>query len=240
MAKKLERKNHEPGWGEVILGAALSVVLGVVLGAVSLIFKPVEVVKEPPKEPVAGMTYFVEGARDTAKAKQAAAKRKAFAQGSSGVYSIVEDEINVLAGPATPAATPAASAKAKPGEKAAPAPAAAAPAAPAENVTAGTPNFRIRTGTIQIGFPVTLSAMGAEFKVMVQAQGNFVKKDAMYVFQPDSMLVGSCPVQRLPYASGYVTKKFLAAQVIAEDIAASWPKLTNVAVDGNVLKLTMP
>lgn len=234
MSTKIDRTPHEPGWGEIILGAALSVALGAVLGAVSLVFKPVAVVKELPKEPVATMTYFIEGSRDTAKAKQAAAKRKAFAQGSSGVFSILEDDLNTLAGPATPPPAPAA--KPKAGEKAEP-----APAAPGgEMFVAGTPNFRIRDGLVQIGFPVTINALGADLKVIVQAQGKFLKKDGVFAYVPESLVVGSCPVQRLPYASTYVTRKFLASQTIAEDISAAWPKLVNVAVEGNALKLTMP
>ena len=232
MSKKIDRTPHEPGWSEVILGAALSVGLGAILGAVALVFKPVVVVKEAPKEPAAGVTYFIEGSRDSNKAKQAAAKRKAFAQGSSGTFSITEDDLNSLTGPATAAAA----AKAKPGEKAAP----PAPAVPGEMLTAGTPNFRIRDGVVQIGFPVTVNALGADVKVIVQAQGTFAKKGDGFVFEPESLIVGSCPVQRLPYASTYVRNKFLASQTVAEDIAAAWPKLVSVAVEGSTLKLTMP
>ncbi|MCX6956234.1 MAG: hypothetical protein NTV51_29215 [Verrucomicrobia bacterium] len=233
MSKKMDRKPHEPGWGEVILGAALSVVIGVVLGAVALVFKPVETVKELPKEPVPGQTYFIEGSRDSSKAKQATAKRKAFALGSSGTLSIVEDELNSLAGPATPAPVPAA--KPKAGDKAAP----AAPSAPSgDALSAGTPNFRIRGGVVQIGFPVTIGLL--DTKVVVQAQGMFAKRGNVFVFEPETLTVGSCPVQRLPYASTYVTKKFLASQTVAEDIAAAWPKVSAIAVEGNVLKLTMP
>lgn len=234
MSKKIDRTPHEPGWGEIILGAALSVVLGGVLGALALVFKPVAVVKELPKEPVASTTYFIEGSRDANKAKQAAAKRKAFAQGAPGVFSITEDDLNTLAGPATPAAAPVA--KPKPGEKAAPA--SAVPAG--ETFSAGTPNFRIRDGIVQIGFPVTVNALGMDLKVIVQAQGKFSKHGALFAYEPETLLVGSCPVQRLPYASSYVTKKFLDSQTIAEDIAAAWPKVVAVAVEGSTLKLTMP
>ena len=115
-----------------------------------------------------------------------------------------------------------------------------APVATGELLTAGTPNFRIRDGVVQIGFPVTVSALGADVKVIVQAQGVFAKKGDGFAFEPDSLTVGSCPVQRLPYASTYVRKKFLASQTVAEDIAAAWPKLVSVAVEGNTLKLTMP
>lgn len=239
MSTKIDRKPHEPGWGEVILGAVLSVILGVALGVVALVFKPVLVVKEMPKDPTPGATYFIEGSRDTGKAKQAAAKRKAFAQGASGTFSVIEDEINTLAGPATPMG--AAPAK-KPGDKPAAAPAAgAAPAAPApDGVSTGTPNFRIRDNAVQIGVPVQLGFLGADLRVIVQAKGNFVKKDGLFTFVPDTLLLGGCPMDRLPYGASYVTKKFLSGQTIAEDISANWPKLTDVHVEGSVLKLTLP
>ncbi len=233
MSKKIDLTPHAPGWGEVIFGAALSVVLGAALGALGLVFKPTVTVKELPKEPVAGVIYFIEGSRDANKGKQAAAKRKAFAQGATGVFSITEDDLNTLVGPAKPAAAPTAAPK--PGEKPAP-----AVAAPEEFLTAGTPNFRIRAGVVQIGFPVTISALGVQVSVVVQAQGAFAKKGDTFVFEPETLLVGSCPVQRLPYASTYVTKKFLASQTVAEDIAAAWPKVASIAVDGSALKLTMP
>jgi hypothetical protein len=230
MSKRIDRTPHEPGWGEVILGAALSVGLGAVLGALALVFKPVVVVKELPKEPAAGVTYFVEGSRDSNKAKQAVAMRKAFTQGASGVFSLTEDDLNALAGPA------AAAAKSKSGEKAGP----AAPAVADEMLAAGTPNFRIRDGIVQIGFPVSVRVFGAAGTVIVQAQGTFAKKGDGFVFEPESLIVGSCPVQRLPYAATYVRQKFLTAQAVADDIAAAWPRLVSVAVEGNTLKLTMP
>src|ERR1035437_3621457 len=115
MSKKNIRTDHEPSWAEVILGAVLSVALGGVLGVVLLAIKPVAAVKELPKEPVAGMIYYVQGSHDSAQAKQAAAKRKLFAQGSS--VSVTEDEINSFLPPPPPLWTPP-SAKAKAGEKA--------------------------------------------------------------------------------------------------------------------------
>ncbi|MSU68877.1 MAG: hypothetical protein EXS40_09945 [Opitutaceae bacterium] len=220
MSKKNDLAPPISGWGEVILGAALSVVLGAVLGALALGLKPTVIVKEPPKEPVAGVTDFIEGSRETNKGKQAAVKRKHFTQWATGFFSISEEELNALVVSAKPAAVPAA-------------------AAAKDFFTAGTLNFRIRTGGVRIGLPVTISALGALWRVVLQAQGRFAKKGHAYVFEPETVLVGSCPVQRLPYASTYVTKKFLSSQPLNEDIAAVWPKLASLTVDGSTLKLTM-
>lgn len=244
MSKKIDRAVHGPGWGEVILGASLSVLLGVVLGAVLLVLRPVIVAKDTPKEkdfdPKA--VYFIEGSHDTAKAKQAPAKRKTFAEGRSVV--VTEDELNSLLAPASAGGAKAGEkakapdkkgdGKAKEAEKAAP-----PPAPPADGFFAvGTPNIRIRDNAMTVGVPVTIGLI--DQKVMVQARGGFVKKGDTFSFVPESLYLGACPVHRLPFVSGFVQSKFLAAQSIPEDIAAAWPKLTAVAVEGSNLKLTMP
>jgi hypothetical protein len=247
-AKKADMSAHEPSWAEVILGAVLSAALGVVLGVVFMALKPLAAVKEMPKEPVAGTIYYIQGSHDSKKATQAAGKRKAFAAGGS--ITATEDEINSFLPPPPPLST----AKPKAGEKKA-APAAAAPkvaekgkagekaSAPAstgELLALGGPNFHIANGTVQIAVPVTLNVLGLEQSVTVLATGNFVKKDASFAFQPDTLYFGSCPMQRLPFAAGFVANKVLAAQPIPDDVAAAWPKLASVAVEGNALKLTMP
>ena len=241
MSKKIDRATHGPSWAEVFLGAALSVVLGVVLGALLLTLRPVVVVKEMPKEadrdPKA--VYYVEGSRDSSKARQALAKRKAFAEGQS--VTVSEDEVNALLSP-----TPGAPAAPKPGEKAKADPKAkeaekAAPAAASgELLATGAASVRIRAGAIQVGVPVTLDVLGVSQKVVVQAHGGIAKQGDVFNFVPETLYVGSCPVQRLPFVSGYVRNKVLASQPIPEDIKASWLKLANVAVEGNVVKLTMP
>ena len=237
MSKKIDRATHGPGPVEILLGALLSVVLGVVLGAVLLILRPVVVAKEMPKEPVKGAVYYIEGSRDSAKGRQALAKRKAFVDGQS--VTVTEDEINsLLASTQAPAAAKAPEKKApeKGKEKAGSAPAAGS----ADAVALGQPNVRINGGELQIGVPVTVNALGLDQKVIVQARGGFVKKENGFVYEPSSLYFGSCPVQHLPFISDYVRTKALATQSIPEDIKTSWAKLANVAIEGNALKLTMP
>jgi len=227
MSSKLHRAVNGPGWGEVLLGALLSLVLGIVIGAVLLVIKPVVTAKQPPKQPVAGTVYYVEGLRgDSMKARTALAKRKAFAEGKS--VSVTEDEINSLA-----AASAAPVSAAKPGEK-------AAPAQSSEAVATGTPNVRIHDGALQIGVPVTVHVFGLEQKVLAQARGDFEKDGDVFTYDPKEIYLGSCPVQRLPFLSSYIRSKVLASQKIPEDIAAAWPKLAAVSIEGNTLKLEMP
>jgi hypothetical protein len=242
MSKKIDRATHGPGMVEIVLGVVLSIALGIALGAVLLVLRPTPTGKDIPKEPVKGVVYYVEGSKDSSKAKQALAKRKAFVEGHS--VSVTEDEINSLINPsatATPPPPPAkAGEKAKAPEKGKEAPSAAAAPGSDETIAVGQPNVRINEGVFQVGVPVTINALGLGQKVIVQARGGFVKKDNGFVFEPSSMYFGSCPLDKLPFLANYVQNKALAMQPIPEDIKTSWAKLANVAIENNTLKLTMP
>lgn len=231
MSRKIDRALHGPSWLEVILGAVLSLVLGVLLGAGLLIFRPVVVVREMPKEEARDpkAVYFVEGSRDSSRGRDAGAKRKAFAEGRS--VTVIEDELNALAGPAATFATPKAGA---------PVPAKPADAAEQGMLVTGTPNFRIREGALQVGVPVTIDVLGFSEKVIVQTRGGFKKQGDVFVYQPGVFYIGSLPVQRLPIVPKYARDTFLNSQAIPDDIKGSWPKLANVSIDGNVLSLVMP
>lgn len=242
MSKKIDRAQHGPSLTEVFLGVVLSLVLGVALGAALLVARPVVVAKETPKDPDPKAIYFIEGSRNTTKARQALAKRKAFVEGQS--VTVTEDEINALAAPA-PAAAPGAKAaekKVDPKAKTDPkAKEAAPPPASSDGMIAvGQPNFRVREGKVQIGVPVTINVLGLGEKVIAQARGGIVKKGDLFVFEAETLYLGSCPVQRLPFLAGYVREKFIASQAIPEDIKTSWAKLANVTIEGNAVKLTMP
>lgn len=213
-----------PSWAEVIFGAILSLGLGVVLGAVLLVLRPVEASKDEPKEREKGVVYYIEGVRDGSKARQALAKRKAFAEGQS--ISMTEEEINALITP--PPAAPVQGEK-KEGDAA---------AASSSYFTAGTPVVRVRDGLLQIGLPITVSLIDA--KLVAQAHGSLVKQGDVFVYEPQTMYLGSCPVNRVPYLAGFVREKLLTAYPIPEDIKEAWGKLANATIDGKTVKLTMP
>jgi hypothetical protein len=107
-------------------------------------------------------------------------------------------------------------------------------------LTAGTLNFLIRGGDLYVGIPGTMSALGVQWTGVVQAEGRFAKKGHAFVFEPATVRVGSCSVKQVPYASTYVTNQLLSSQTLTEDIAAVWPKLASLTVDGSSLKRTMP
>lgn len=237
MSKKTDRALHGPSWTEVILGAVLSLALGVVLGAVLLVLRPVTVAKEEPKERERNVVYYIEGSKDSSKARQAAAKRDAFVAGQS--VTVTEDEVNALLSPGSPATPPKAPEKGKDAKaKDAKTAEKEAPAASGGYVTPGAPNVRIRNGAVQVAVPVTIDLL--DQKVVAQARGGFVKQGDVFVYEPEAMYLGSCPVERLPFVAGLVRDKLFAAQAIPEDVVAAWKKLANVSVEGNAVKLTMP
>ena len=121
--KKVEKALYGPSTLEVALGAVLGLVAGVALAVVYLVFKPVEAVKETPKEPVKGVVYHLPGRTDGAKARAWQAKVAAFNAG--GTVVATEEELNAwarsLAEGGAPAPTPAAAPKAPPADGAKPA-----------------------------------------------------------------------------------------------------------------------
>ena len=218
----------------------ISLVLGVLIGAALLIFRPVVVVKEMPKEDarVPGAIYFVEGSRDGTKGRAAAAKRKSFVEGQT--VTVIEDELNALTGPAANFGSGATPNAPKAPEKKATDKAGATEAEGEEMIITGTPNFRLRDSLMQVGVPVTLNLLGMSEKVVVQTRGGFAKQGDIFVYEPAEFYIGSLPISRLPMVSKYAREKFLHSQVIPDDIKTAWAKLVHVSVEGNVLKLTMP
>jgi hypothetical protein len=230
MAKRKVEKG--PSWLEVGLGAVLSVILGTFLGIVYMIARPVATVKEIPKDAPSGAVYFIEGSHGYNKTGGLEEKRKAFLAGES--VDVDESEINLLLGDTGPA--PAA----KAGDKGAP-----APAADAKMVDVGSLNARIFTdpkegGKIQFGTPLNFNVFTVAGTIIIQTNGTFEKHGSGFVYVPDTLLVGGCPVNRIPFATDYVMGKLLFARPVPDDIAAAWSKLVGVSIEGTSLKLRMP
>ncbi|MDD3180618.1 MAG: hypothetical protein PHQ04_09730 [Opitutaceae bacterium] len=235
ISKKVDRALYGPGMLEVALGAILGFALGLMLAFLFLAFKPVQVVKEVPKEPAKGMVYYQEGSKDSSKSRSLLVKRQRFVEGSTVAFT--EDELNawVATWSSPPTATSPAPA-AKPGEP-------PAPAATSQGLfVPSTPNFRIHDGKLQVGMKckVNLAALGFTQDVIVQADGGFKKEGDRFVFAPDAVYLGSCPVQRLVGVAGPLVSRLSALFPVPDDIKTAWGKLTDVAVDGSALKLTAP
>jgi hypothetical protein len=230
MSAKRGKKDKGPSWLEVGLGAVLSIILGVALGVVFLVLKPVSKVTAIPKDAPAGAVYYIEGARDFNKTTEVDEIRKSFLAGGS--VSITEGELNVILGDATsppaPAADAAAPAAAKP------------PPGPQKLFAPGPLNARIHDGKIQFADTATISALGVDVSVIVQATGTFSKHGSTFAFDPESFYVGGCPMQRLLFVKDWALAKLLFAQPVPDDLAAAWSKLVDVSVDSTGLQLKGP
>lgn len=265
--RKLDRALYGPTIYEITFGVILSILLGAALAISFLIFKPAVTVKDMPKEDerIRGATYYVTGTADAIRSKQWMRKRQMLVESTPGEISFNEDELNMwflsstesgqkeldkMAKEAAAAEVAAAKAKAASKSPSKPAKPAAAPvAAPAEEAPAEAPpeelitykavNFRIRGGAMQVGVPTTITTLGYQFPVVVQTKGGFEKRDDMYVFVPDELMIGSFPLHRFPHAVEYVVKKAMSSEALPPELLGAWKKVKTVVIDDKTLKLTI-
>jgi hypothetical protein len=233
--KKIEKALYGPSTTEVALGAILGLIAGLLCACVYLVFKPVQSVKELPKEPVRGTVYYIPGSDNTAKAKALTAKQKTFIAGGS--VELNEDELNAWSA-ATFGANPV---PAKPGAK---------PAGPAQKGDAAAPafdgifnpdrpNFKIKDGTLQIGFKCILNWYGLTHEVIVLTTGTIQPSGDDFVYVPTTLYLGSCPVHLIPGAPKPLLEHLLAKKKAPDEIKSAWAKATDVTLDGSTLKVTM-
>lgn len=223
--KKLERAQNGPGLIEVTFGVLLSLMLGVSLAALYLIFKPVEIVAKPPEAPAPGQVYFVEGAANGGKARQWTRKRQILAEGAPADLTFSEEELNAWISSATPQKNSKAEAEAL----------AAANFFVPERV-----NFRIQQGVLQMGLVGKFSIFGFEPPLVIQTRGTFEQGASGFSFSAKELYIGSLPTHVVPNLTPWLMNRVFAAQQVPEDLKASWQKLRLVAIEGNVLRLVMP
>jgi hypothetical protein len=229
LLKKVKKNQKGPSWFEVGLGAVLSVVLGVILGAAYMINKPVVRVTSIPKDTVPGTIYLIEGAKDL-NMNGITEVRRQFVGGATVVLD--EGEINgFFAGLAKPSAgAPAA----KPGDK-------GAPAANEPKMLETSPlNARIREGRIQFSDTATVTLLGVTVPIIVQSTGVFRKGGSEFEFDPDIIFVGGCPMQRMIFFRSWILRKLLFTQTAPDDVAGAWSKLADVSIEGTKLRLKAP
>lgn len=243
--KKIEKALYGPSTIEVAIGAVLGLLLGVAAAAVFLVFKPVQLAKEKPKEPEKGVVYYWTGRADANKARAWQEKFAAFEKG--GTVMLTEDELNAWATSISGAAVkPAAKPETKPAkpaekpktdEKGASADAAAA-SSDSEFVSASGLNFRLEDGRLHLGARVTLNYYGLGKEVVLQAKGGFARSGDSFVFQPDEVYLGSCPVSSIPGVTGALTKALVAKAKVSDEFRAAWMKITDLSVEGDLVKVT--
>jgi hypothetical protein len=222
-----------PSWFEVGLGAVLSVLLGIVLGAAYLVEKPVAKVTSIPKDAPTDAVFYIEGSRDSGGVVEQ--KRKEFASGQS--VTVSEGELNgFISSYSKVSAPPPPPPAAKPGDKAPP----PAPSSDQKILDVGVLNTRITGGKLQLGTSVTVSLFGFSTSVIVQATGTISRSGSGFVFDPERFYVGGCPMTRLLIVKDYAMKKLLFAQPPPDDVVAAWSKLSDVTLSGTSMTLKMP
>ncbi len=218
---KIERELYGPSLIEVTLGAAISIVLGGLLAAGYLLFKPVQTVRvlPPEEEQIRGQVYHVEGSRDAARGRQWMRKRQLLTEGQPAEITLVEEELSAWV---SEGARPATEEGQGPGL-----------------VAADRIAFRIREGIMQIGITGSLNAFGYSQPMVFQAKGDFEWRNDRFVFVPEEFHVGSLPIHNLPLVGGFLTARIMATQAMPEDVVAAWDRLAAVEIEDNVLKLTV-
>lgn len=223
---KMDRALNGPGPVEIVFSVVISLVLGILIGALHLVFKPVVVVKKVEEATEVGSVYFVEGSANSSKSRQWTRKRQMLAGEGPVDVVLTEDELNAWL------------ASAGAGVKSGAAPAAekaSAPLVQPEGV-----NFRIQDGLMQVGAVGNLSALDFEFKLVVQTRGTFEPGANGFVFKPEEFYIGSLPAHVIPGLPAFLIKRLVASQELPADLRETWSKLTLVAVEGNALRLTLP
>lgn len=227
-AANVDREKYGPGWGEVIIGALLALLLGVLLASLYLILKPVATVSRlpDPKVPAGTVTYMA-GSNDTRRGQVWTVKHKALMAGHSS--SLSEDELNVAFNSAKP--EPAAKSKtleAKKKEK------------PAEPwYVFGAINFRIDKNVFQVAVPVKIPLI--DTSIILQSSGSFAKNsDGTFVFKPDNMYIGSLGLHSIKGLPDEIVRRLMASEAIPEDMRSVWNKASDVRVEGRTLVIEMP
>lgn len=235
-SNKVEKALYGPSTTEVALGAVLGLLAGLLAACVYLVLKPVQQVKELPKEPARGVIYYVPGSEAPAKSREWTAKQKAFVAG--GNVQLVEDELNAWAN-ATFAGAPAAAATPAKAPAAAPKADAAKPADDGGIFQPGTPNFHLADGKLRIGFRCFVNWYGMGKDIFVTMTGDIKRSGDRFVFTAESVYLGSCPVHLLPAVSGPLVSHLLGRKKVPDEINSAWAKLSDVAIEGSTLKLTV-
>jgi len=212
---KIERALHGPSWTEVLIGAVLSALLGVVLGALYLIAKPVTSVSQVPKETAFGEVLYLQGS--TSKSAAWNQKRDALLAGQP--IELAEDDLNAAAAQLL--------------EKAA----GGKPPVRDPNATfdPGPLQFRVADGYLQMGIQIRITPL--ERLLILQSRGTFEKDGEGYRYVPSSLYLGSLPAHRVPGLSGLLLGRLKSAYPIPEDLAAAWQKIEKASLEGRVLKL---
>jgi hypothetical protein len=218
--KKEEPKGPKPY--EVIIGAFLSIILGVLLAAVYLVSQPVEEVDELPPETQRDRrtVYFVEGRTGSALDFNWRPKATAFEEGVSGSIELVEEELNQWAAVTFPDLEDMES----------------------EGMLSIMPrsvNFRVDDDRLHIASNLEISVFGFGGEYLAQSRGNLVQRDGRYVFAPESLALGGF---RVPHGGliDLLVGRVLSAFDPPEELSEAWSRMSRAEVQGDRLIVELP
>ena len=229
MAHKIEKALYGPSMTEVFCGAILGLLAGVLVACIYLVFKPVPTVRAIPKDQPRGMVYYIPGSTGSSKGSAWFAKQKQFVSGKS--IQLSEEELNTWVATTVKLDSPPAPNKPKNDGSA------GAGAASDKIFTPSKPNFKIVNDKLQIGLNCTLNWYGLMTDVILQSTGTFVRDGDHFIYKPDTLYLGSCPLQLLPGASGLLMSHIVSAGKVPDEFRDAWYKLNDVVVAGGELKL---
>jgi len=217
----------KPGLVEIIAGSVLSLLAGVLLAALFLIFKPVASVDQLPKDAKDGGVYFVQGRKDWNSGRRWLFKRDSFVQGHS--VSVTEDELNAWVEaiyPPLPTTPPSAKDKEK-------------KEVDVPWLQQGTPNLRLTADGLSLGVVCDLNIFGLTQKVVVQSEGHFAKTKGAVVFQPNTLFVGSLPLHRFRPIKGFAFRLLAGLYQFPAELENAWAKLGDAKVERSQLVMTV-
>ena len=233
MARKIEKALYGPSMTEVVCGAVLGLLAGVLVACLYLVFKPVATVKELPKERPRGMVYYLPGSDGKAKGAAWQTKQKQFLTGKS--VQLVEDELNAWLAASIKMDAPPPPPKNKPKADTPPPPGSAP--VPDAIFIPSKPNFKIVNDKLQIGLNCTLNWYGLMTDVTLQSTGTFTRDGDHFVYTPETVYLGSCPLHLLPAVPGLLMSRITSLGKVPDEFRDSWYKLNDVGISGGVLKL---
>ncbi len=216
MAKSLDQK--APTLAGVIIGAALSILLGVLVALLHLIFKPVEILKAAPKEPVAGVRYYIEGGGAAAAGKAWERKAEALA-GGRGEVGFAEGDLNAWAQETFKTTPEAEEAKKTATFLLAP----------------GTPNLRLVGSELQIGVVADLIYFGTVNQLVFQARGGFEADGTGWRYAPEEVYLGCFPLHRVPPLLALVAGRFGAGDRLPPEVATVLAQATALTITADEL-----
>ncbi|MGE9296959.1 MAG: hypothetical protein ACQKBV_11785 [Puniceicoccales bacterium] len=220
MPKKKKVQSQGNLAAAIVLGA-LTALIGAALGIVTLSLVKVEEVRGMPKEEEIEKhkVYYVFG-KD--RGGNYRAKEQAFLSGQKGMLRLTEEDLNGWVGNTFKFVKP------PKGEE------------PAGLVVLkpSSPNFRINDGVLYIGMPVEVEAMGSEHKMRYIAEGQFVQAGDEFVFNPETVRLGSAKLP--PVVADSIGQSLMELFKDNEDFPPydkAWESLSQVRVEGDELVL---